>query len=305
MGAGQGLLARNILTYLTTQAPACLQATQYCIVERSASLIAQQKKRLQDFPVQWKSWDEIDSQSIIGCCFSNELIDAFPVHQFVVKAKELYEVYVTTLPGSEPNPQFQEVLAEPSTATLLTYFDELGINIKSYPDGYRSEVNLAALEWLKTVSDRLQQGYLLTIDYGYLAHRYYSLARREGTLQCYYQHTYHSDPYQQVGQQDLTAHVNFTALEQWGDQQGLQTIGFIEQGLFLMALGLGDRIAALSNETNAQTSDEIQNCLRRRQFLHTLIDPFGMGNFGVLVQSKGLSAKQQQQSLKGLSIPIM
>ena len=81
----------------------------------------------------------------------------------------------------------------------------------SYPDGYRSEVNLAALDWLQDVAARLDRGYLLTIDYGYPAAQYYSPNRRNGTLQCYYQHSHHDNPYLNIGRQDLTAHVDFTA----------------------------------------------------------------------------------------------
>ena len=174
-----------------------------------------------------------------------------------------------------------------------------------YPEGYRTEVNLAALDWLETVSDRLQRGYVVTIDYGYPASRYYAPARSQGTLQCYYQHQHHGDPYIHVGQQDLTAHVNFTALERQGDRCGLQNLGFTQQGLFLMALGLGDRLTALSaGGSTIATADDISRIFQRREVLHSLMDPMGLGNFGVLVQSKGLSDAEQERSLKGLQQPF-
>jgi SAM-dependent MidA family methyltransferase len=300
MGAGQGLLTLHILGYLRAHASACWEATQYWIVERSAPLIDQQQELLRDFPVQWLRWEEILSQSIVGCCFSNELVDAFPVHSFVINDGKLHEVYVTLHSDQQHGISFREVIAEPSSPRLLDYFDLLGVDTTQFPEGYRSEINLAALDWLVTVSDRLERGYLLTIDYGYPAHRYYSQARREGTLQCYYQQAHHSNPYIYVGHQDLTAHVNFTALQHQGVRCGLQPIGFVEQGLFLMALGLGDRIAALSQDADEITPTEIQQRLRRRQFLHTLIDPFGLGNFGVLIQGKGLTLDQISQPLQGL-----
>ena len=159
-------------------------------------------------------------------------------------------------------------------------------------------MNLAALDWIATVADRLRQGYLLTIDYGYAADRYYSHNRSQGTLQCYYQHAHHSDPYVAIGQQDITAHVDFTALEKQGERCGLQKIGFTPQGLFLMALGLGDRIAALSQSNVDQPLPDI---LRRREALHALINPMGVGNFGVLVQAKGLSQVALRSPLKGLT----
>ncbi|MGC8714963.1 MAG: SAM-dependent methyltransferase, partial [Leptodesmis sp.] len=167
-----------------------------------------------------------------------------------------------------------------------------------YLDHYQTEVNLAALEWMAAVASRLQRGYVLTIDYGYSSDRYYNPVRSQGTLQCYYQHRHHSDPYRYVGQQDITAHVDFTALQKQGERWGLDTLGFTKQGLFLMALGLGDRIAALSQST-ATDAKTIQDILFRRDALQRLVDPTGLGNFGVLIQSKGVPTDQLLQGLAG------
>jgi SAM-dependent MidA family methyltransferase len=147
---------------------------------------------------------------------------------------------------------------------------------------------------------KLNQGFILTIDYGYTAQRYYLPSRKEGTLQCYYQHSHHNDPYLNIGRQDITAHVNFTALQLYGKDWGIDGVGFTQQALFLMALGLGDRISALSQPSNYSISEILQ----RRECLHSLIDPMGLGNFGVLLQSKGLSPSQQQIPLQGFSFPI-
>jgi SAM-dependent MidA family methyltransferase len=300
MGAGQGVLAQQILAHLEFTAPDCFQAARYWIVERSPTLQALQQQQLAKYPVQWLTWEDIPSNTIMGCCFSNELVDAFPVHRIEVQDQQLQEIYVTV--SSDSPTVFSDVVSDPSTPRLATYFKDLQLDWDAYPSGYRSEVNLAAIEWLQTVSDRLLNGYLITIDYGYPAHRYYSPARRDGTLQCYWQHAHHSDPYYQVGHQDITAHVNFTALEHYGTEVGLQTLGFIEQGLFLMALGLGDRIAALSDDAGIHTPLDLESRLKRRQRLHTLIDPYGMGNFGVLVQCKGFKTSQELP-LKGLAVP--
>jgi SAM-dependent MidA family methyltransferase len=148
------------------------------------------------------------------------------------------------------------------------------------------------------VSDRLQRGYVLTVDYGYPASRYYNPRRSQGTLKCYYHHRHHDNPYVNIGQQDITAHVDFTALERWGDRCGLDKVGFTQQGLFLMALGLGSRIAELSYQEQS-----ISQLLQRRESLHELINPIGLGGFGVLVQSKGLKEKELSQPLKGLTVP--
>jgi SAM-dependent MidA family methyltransferase len=306
MGAGQGLLALHILECLKLHYPDFLAALEYLIVEKSPALKQKQQQRLQDFSVRWCNLEEIPTHSITGCFFSNELVDALPVHQFILEAGKLQEIYVTTQEVKEvfsspaSVPRFVEVTREPSTPQLTQYFDLIGIDLSQsvYADGYRSEINLAALDWLRIVADRLHRGYVLTIDYGYPASRYYNPRRSQGTLQCYYQHRYHNNPYINIGQQDITAHVDFTALERSGERYGLEKVGFTQQGLFLMALGLGDRIAAISHQKLP-----ISELLRRRESLHQLLDPMGLGGFGVLVQSKRLDEKENSQLLKGLTVP--
>lgn len=334
MGAGQGILAVDILKYIQQHYPDFFTVLDYIIVEKSPALRQEQQQRLQKFtshtsgslaepgnegageeigyPVRWCNLEDIPGNSITGCFFSNELVDAFPVHQLIIKQGRLQEVYVTTgetqnsqsnqirtseIPAQTKSSEFIEVTGELSTPRLAEYFDLVSINLLSsaYPDGYRTEVNLAALDWLKMVADKLQRGYLLTIDYGYPASRYYTPARSQGTLVCYYQHRQHDNPYIHIGRQDITAHVDFTALECWGKQCGLNSVGFTQQGLFLMGLGIGSRIAAIS------TSDAtIQQSLQRRDALHQLINPQGLGGFGVLVQSRNLTPNEATHNLKGL-----
>jgi SAM-dependent MidA family methyltransferase len=361
MGAGQGLLALDILKYIKQQYPDFFNALDYVIVEKSSVLREEQQQQLREFSVRWFNLEEIPTHSVTGCFFSNELVDALPVHQFVLQEGQLQEIFVTTqeegtlnreqgagsreqgagsreqgagsrkqgagsreqgagsreqgagsrkqgagsreqskIPVSISTPvaSFVEVADTPSTTKLEEYFELVGINISSYADGYRSEVNLAALDWLSLVAERLQRGFLLTIDYGYPASRYYNPMRSQGTLQCYYNHQRHNDPYINLGKQDITAHIDFTALERWGDRCGLDKVGFTQQALFLMALGLGERIAALS-----YTQQPISQLLHRRDVLHQLLDPLGIGGFGVLVQAKGLTKQEATQPLKGLSVP--
>ncbi|MGB3493473.1 MAG: class I SAM-dependent methyltransferase [Elainellaceae cyanobacterium] len=356
MGAGQGLIVRDVLNYLHRYHFNCFEALKYLIVEKSAALIAEQKRQLSLLPslaeaqtrLQWVQWQDIANASITGCFFSNELVDALPVHQVVVEAGSLKEIYVTLenlnavsqaidegqdctqdWANSGVMPRFAERVGELSTPELQDYFAQLQIDLSAdaYPDGYRAEVNLNALDWIETVSQRLQRGYVLTIDYGYPAHRLYNPARAQGTLQCYYRHAHHSDPYIHVGRQDMTAHVDFTTLEQRGTQTGLQSLGMTPQAMFLMALGLGDRIAALSHvqveASSAQAkivTDSVadpsspasgyesepmsmNDVLRRREALHALMNPLGMGNFQVLLQAKGLSLDELARPLQGFDIP--
>ncbi|WP_299492969.1 SAM-dependent methyltransferase [Acaryochloris sp. IP29b_bin.137] len=312
MGAGQGLVAADVLKYLATRhhdASASDRysdfwlALNYIIVEKAKALIAAQQRLLQPFQfapdkVQWMSLEQLPETGIVGCFFSNELVDALPVHQFVVQQGSLQEVFVTVDAESQ---SLTEVLAAPSTDRLTEYLAWQGIQIDTgYDDGYRSEINLAALDWLTTVVQKLARGYVLTIDYGYLAQQYYSPQRRQGTLQCFRQHGAHSDPYCYLGHQDITAHVNFTALEQLGQHQELLPLGYTQQGLFLMALGLGDRL--VTNNTT-RDSRQLNEVIRRRETLQSLINPLGLGGFQVLIQAKGLSEGERRQVLQGLQMP--
>lgn len=294
MGAGTGVLASDILNYLKKNYFDFYQSLNYIIIETSSELIKQQQEQLAHHSkISWKSWEDLETNSIVGCFFSNELVDAFPVHQVIVESGKLKEIYVT-LSDSE---NFQEKIDNLSTSELEKYFKLIDVDILSqnYPDGYRTEVNLAALKWLETISQKLKQGYLLTIDYGYPAQKYYHPQRYQGTLKCYYQHRHHDNPYINIGQQDITAHVDFTALEKHGKLCGLEKLGFTQQGLFLMALGLGDRLSSLSSgQYNLQT------ILSRRDALHQLLDPTGLGGFGVLVQFKELTKEQKERALTGL-----
>lgn len=300
MGAGQGLIAADVLGCLQQYYPDCWAAAEYWIIEKSEALQAVQRQRLGAWSgkIRWSHLAAISAHTITGCWFSNELLDALPVHQVMVSDRGLQEIYVT-LPETETGP-FRETLGELSTPHLAKYFEFVGVDINQYPAGYRTEVNLAALDWLTAVADRIARGFIVTIDYGYPASRYYSPARSQGTLQCYYQHSHHDDPYKYVGQQDITAHVDFTALQRQGECCGLKTVGMTQQAIFLMALGLGDRLNRLAQNPTVVTTD-IQQALRRRDTLHQLINPMGLGNFTVLVQGKGLT--EAEEKLTGLSIP--
>lgn len=306
MGAGQGLVAADVLTYVRSHHPNFFAALEYIIVEKAAALIVEQQHRLQEFSrswgkLSWRSFPEIAPNSVVGCFFSNELIDAFPVHQLQFHQGQLQEIYVALAqPPAQQQQIFTEIKAEVSTPRLIEYFALIGIDPTQpdYPEEYRTEVNLVALDWLASVAERLRQGYCLTIDYGYTAAQYYSPARSQGTLQCYSQHAVGNNPYLQIGYQDLTTHVNFTALERQGELCGLETLGLIQQGMFLMALGLGDRLVANNTATNVTDLNKI---IRRREALQQLINPLGLGGFKVLIQSKGLSPTPNQP-LKGLPV---
>lgn len=296
MGAGNGNLAGDILNCLQSEAEkSFLQALRYIIIEQSPNLRAIQREKLDSFSITWTTLAELSDRSIEGCFFSNELVDAFPVHLVVKKGDRLSEVCL-----SLHNQELTETLHPLANPKISQYFDLVGINLlkPEYPPNYRTEVNLQALDWLSSVANKLKRGYLLTIDYGYTADKYYRPSRSQGTLQCYFQHRHHNNPYANLGRQDITAHVDFTALQRQGELSNLETLGYSQQGLFLMALGLGDRLNDLSSGKY-----NIEEIFQRRNALHQLIDPTGMGNFGVLIQGKNLI--QSEKTLTGLTIPPM
>ncbi|MEN9231209.1 MAG: SAM-dependent methyltransferase [Thermostichus sp. DG02_5_bins_236] len=303
MGAGSGQLAWDWLTYVQRSHSQFWQALDYRILERSATLRRLQQERLTAFidKVSWwegathQDGDGIPDQSVTGCFFSNELVDAFPVHRVQVQGGALWEIYVEVGESG-----LREVLGELSTPALREYFVRLGIPIETYPEGYQTEVNLKALDWLEWLARKLRRGYVLTLDYGHTAERYYSPHRSQGTLLAYRQHSSHTDPYVQVGSQDLTAHVDFTTLQQVGETLGLKMLGWTRQSSFLVCLGLTERLAALSQATDTV---DISQVLQRRQALHSLLDPIGLGGFGVLVQAKGLTDVERTHPLQGFCAP--
>ncbi|MBE9043302.1 class I SAM-dependent methyltransferase [Pleurocapsales cyanobacterium LEGE 10410] len=299
MGAGNGELAQDILNFIQNEGSKdFIAALRYIIIERSPALIKLQQELLtpyEQIKLSWQTWSDLAPNTIEGCFFSNELVDALPVHLVTKNHNTLQEIYLDLQDN-----QLTETVAAISTKKLAQYFELIGIDLADaqYPPNYRTEVNLEALNWLEQVAAKLKRGYVLTIDYGYSADKYYRPARSQGTLQCHYQHRRHYNPYVNLGYQDITAHINFTALERHGELYDLRTIGFTQQGLFLMALGLGDRLNQLSDGKH-----NLAEIFKRRDALHQLIDPTGLGGFGVLIQGKNLT--KQEQELQGLNTPSM
>lgn len=153
--------------------------------------------------------------TITGVVFSNEFLDALPVHRVCGGQ----EVYVTG--------DFTEQLGPFSDPRL-----------PRLPDGYRSEINLRALDWLTNIAARLSPGrHILTIDYGFERAEYFAPHHAGGHLQCYYRHTKNGNPYQHIGEQDITAHVEFTSLIEHGRTVGLETVSFTDQSHYLLEIG--------------------------------------------------------------------
>lgn len=226
---------------------------------------------------------------------SNELVDAFPVHIVELHEKKLYEVYV----AAQPDGRLYEVLDEPSSQEVIDYLDSYKIPWSTFSDGWRAEINLDALQWLRqsaqhlgSTQKRARHGFLLTIDYGDKARALYTRFRHHGTLVCYFQHQLTELPLVRPGEQDITAHVNFSALINEGRQQGLRLHTFTTQQLWLTEMGIHEELERVRTRDlavidSARASDRGQVALLQwynlRQGVMTLTDPAGMGNFKVLI----------------------
>jgi len=288
MGAGNGLLARDLLRWAQRLHPAFFEAMTYRIAETSSALVERQRQTLEALglrlgrKVTWEP-DEIPAaDSVSGCLLSNELVDSFPVHRVAVEEGKLLEVHVVWQEG-----RFQEELGSPSTPELAAYFERLGL----LPgEGCRAEVNLAALVWMRRVAAALARGFVLTFDYGHEAGDLYAPWRRDGTLLCFYRHNPSSDPYVRVGKQDMTAHVDFTSLVEEGRRHGLELLGVTSQSRFLAALGIGEALSRLPDGQAPAPGAELslEEYYARRRAVSELLDPAGLGRIRVLVQARGV-----------------
>jgi SAM-dependent MidA family methyltransferase len=276
-GSGRGNLARGIRLWAEQNAPTFHTVLTYHTEDIRAGQNALSQSTI--------------SPSVI---LSNELVDAFPVHIVQLYEQKLYEVYV----AAQPDGRLYEVLDEPSSQEVATYLDSYKIPWQTFPDGWRAEINLDALHWLahsaQIIGDS-PHGFLLTIDYGDKARALYTPARPYGTLACYFQHQLTDRPLVRPGEQDITAHVNFSALLHEGRRQGLHLHTFTTQHLWLANMGIHEELERVHARDfavidSARASDRGQVALLQwrnlRQGVMALSDPVGMGNFKVLILTR-------------------
>lgn len=279
-GAGTGALAKQILDFAQESLEEFYASLQYIGLERSAARRASQAAILQTHIAsdRFSSLADMPEQIPCGCIFSNELFDAFPVHRVMREKGELREVYVTL--GGDG---LCDEIGPLSTPALAEYFSEIGIELH---EDQLAEVCLEAGNWIESAAKRLQSGFVLTIDYGHEVRELYDERHMRGTLLAYGRHRASEDFYRAPGDQDLTAHVNFTALDVWGRRGGLTRTGFTSQTNFLLALARYANFADLENPGASEQEQTAEN-LRFK----TLVHPEGMGEtFKVLAQHKGIEA---------------
>jgi SAM-dependent MidA family methyltransferase len=271
-GAGTGIMAADILQHLEkiNRLP-----THYYILELSADLQQRQREILQQkIPhlIERLEWLSTLPENFSGIILANEVLDAMPVHQVVWREDGIKERYVSWYDN-----QFQYLDAELSTSRLQAAVDNLQAEMGQFPPGYSSEINLMLNAWVASVAALLEQGVILLIDYGFPRHEYFHAQRSMGTLMCHYQHRAHSDPFSNIGLQDISAHVDFTAVAEAAAENNLDVLGFTTQAAFL----LNNKILELAN------SEHDQQRWRNVQKIQQLIAPQEMGElFKVMALGK-------------------
>jgi SAM-dependent MidA family methyltransferase len=276
-GAGNGRLSADVLRATKTRFPSFYDRVQLHLVESSAAARAAQRAMLGEAADKLVSSGAAVPESFEGVLVANELLDAMPAHQVVMREDGLGEVYVearaphalTTREGP------------PSTPALAAYLERLGVTLEV---GWRAEINLRAVEWTRAAARRLRRGFIILIDYGHDARELYSATHAGGTLTSFTRHTSsgpedgHAAPgwLRHPGEQDITTHVDFTSVRAAAESEGLTTIGFLDQTYFV--LGLLPRIAEPHD-------------LKARLGLKTLLMPGGLGSsHKVMILGKGVGA---------------
>lgn len=257
-GAGSGIMAADILKQLETLDSL---PKKYFILEISADLQQRQRATLEKHVphlidrIEWLQ--QLPDKQLNGVILANEVLDAMPVHRFRLDEQGISEFYVTV-----EDSEFKWQILPTENQELQQEVEKLRPNL---PIGYISEINLALPAWIQSLP--LATGLVLLIDYGFPSNEYYHPQRNEGTLMCHYRHQTHDNPLINVGLQDITAHVNFTAIADAAITANLNVAGYTNQANFLLALGLEPNIDP--NDTKAY--------LQQAQQIKTLVLPSEMG----------------------------
>ena len=276
MGGGDGRFARGLLQSLQDHYPHAFCACRYVVDEASVNSREQAEKRIAHFSdrVQFGTLQNLNRINA-GIIFSNELLDAFPVHRLTKKDGKVFELYVTTVAEG-----FAWSLGPLSTPRLLEYCREYG----SEPaEDQIVEVNLGIETWLANVAEKLAAGYLITVDFGAETRELHTdPARYRGTLRAYYQHQFIDDVLTRPGELDLTTTIDWTLVKRAGERLGFEVAEFSRQDKFLLQAGL---LEELERQTDKAESEAEK--LHFRTNAREMIVPDAMGSsFQVLVMKR-------------------
>lgn len=280
IGSGKGILAQDILRHLKRKNRILYDRLEFIFLERNKSLLSDIAKISEEHKSKIlfvSTFEELDEKQIEGCVVSNELIDSFPVHRIIKSGGELKEIYVF-FSGSELVEIHGEISKNEIKEYLKRYTAKLG-------EEFELEVNLEVSKWMRKISKILKKGFILTIDYGYPADKLYSENFSGGTLRCYKRHNVSTVPYKDIGEQDITADVNFSDLIYHGCLNGFELVDFVTQRDFLLRWGVLDAISEFAVGKEAFTPQVFSELEK----IKNLLLPEGMGDiFKVLIQQKGV-----------------
>ncbi|MFD2170937.1 class I SAM-dependent methyltransferase [Tumebacillus lipolyticus] len=276
-GAGEGMLARDVLDRWQSAHPVLYERVDYRIVEISPSLqqVQQEMTAAHSRKLSWTSEAELAAGAPYrGAVLTNEFVDAFPVHRVVQTKAGYAELYVAW--DRESN-SFVETPAALSDHRLHAYLARYAPEMMV---GQVTEVGLAGLDWYERACSLLANGSMITIDYGFDAQMLHHKSRRNGTLRGFFQHRLIEDPFANIGLQDLTTDVNFTALQELGERAAGRTEFYGSQSSYLLQAGILNRLQ------DVQSADLFRDpVMKRNRAIKQLILPGGIGDhFKVLVQ---------------------
>ena len=275
LGPGTGQLASDVLSALRDEHPALFDPLTYALVEASPAMRKRQQDKLTEFDERTRFCELDDLGPVRGIAFSNEFVDALPVHRALYERGAVKELFVTTC--DEPA-HLSLIWGNPESSRLTEYIERIDVPLR---EGQIIEINLDAIDWLARIARSLEHGLLVSIDYGDDARSLWRPDRRAGTLRSFYRHRLIDSPLERVGEQDITASVNFTALIEYGSDFGFEVVSYERQTAFLTRMGLIERIA------NQYSSSDSLDDLKERLAVKNLFVPGGVGDsFRVLIQRR-------------------
>jgi SAM-dependent MidA family methyltransferase len=274
-GAGSGALAFGILDGLRRSGSALFEILRYQAIEVSQPRLEGLHTRLETADLAG-SLEPADTVPAPGAVLANELLDALPIHRVEGSATGLLERYVDL----DGDGALTTVLTAPSTSDLQARLDAERIQLAP---GQPAEICLAIDPWLNEAAAPLKRGLVLILDYGAPAAELYAESRGS-TLRAYQRHRVHNDPLVAIGRQDLTAHVDLTAVERAAAATGLELLGRTTQAEFLAGLGIGELLVDLQSRPDTT----LEGYLAAKSAVVRMLDPRATGNFAVLRFGRGL-----------------